>query len=257
MARNILMTEEFRGWHRYCDFLSGYLDLEGETSVLDIGGGANPMLGQLDAPRMAYDLLDIDADELQKAKGRYSNLFCGDAAMATDAFVAALRHRTYDLVFSHMFLEHVQNPDQVHRNIFAVLKPGGHAIHAYPTNNNIPLAVNSMLPEAVSAGLLRHIQPARDFDGQNGKFPAYYRRCYAPSERATRYFETFGYEVAEHWGYAGHGYYRRIPLLRSMEKVHRRVVVALQLRWVVFNLVVLRKPLEATSEARVAVAEAV
>ena len=242
VERSILETKDFPGWMRYSEFLCGYLAEGEDLAVLDLGGGANPILGDAGLKNLTYDLLDIDATELQKAEGDYSNLFCGDAAMPTDGFLAAVEGRSYDLVFSHMFLEHVQNPDQVHRNIFAILKPGGYAIHAYPTNNNLPLAMNSVLPERLSLSILRLVQPHRDLDGKLAKFPAYYKRCFAPSPRAKKYFEGYGYEVVQHLGYAGHGYYRRIPVLRSLEMVGRKVVVALQLPWIVFNVVVLRRP---------------
>jgi SAM-dependent methyltransferase len=167
---------------------------------------------------------------------------CADATAPTEAFVALVGRGAFDLAASHMFLEHVRDPDAVHRNLYAALRPGGRAVHAYPVRNNLPLAANAALPEAVSRRIVRIAQPERDLAGSLGKFPAFYRRCHAPSARARRYFEGFGFEVERHEGYAGHDYYRRVPLLGALERLNRRLVVAAQAPWICFAVLVLRKP---------------
>jgi SAM-dependent methyltransferase len=235
-------TADFPGWGRFPGLIGSYIRPRPDFSVLDVGGGANPMLSAETAAGLRYTLLDIDEAELAKASPVYDKLVCADAGMPTPAFTECVGAAEYDLVYSHMFLEHVTDPDQVHRNIFAALKPGGFCIHAYPINNNIPLAVNYILPDGLSRWILRIVQPSRDLDGKVGKFPAYYRRCHSPSTSARRYYEQFGYEVVRHDGFAGHEYYARIPVLRLLAEKHQRFVVAAQIPWICFSLLVLRRP---------------
>lgn len=256
-ARRIFDYRTFPGWARFPGLIEPFIEPRPDFWVLDIGGGANPMVSPDLARRITYTLLDIDETELAKAGPVYDRLLCADATMPTSAFTALAGGDAYDLVYSHMFLEHVRAPDAIHRNVFAALKPGGHCIHAFPSATNIPLAVNRALPAAASHGIIRLVQPERDLDGNLGKFPAFYRRCLAPSGRAERYFASFGYEVVRHDGFAGHDYYRRIPVLQALERLIRGMVVAAQLRWICFNVVVLRKPgPPAERNARAAVSRA-
>ena len=240
--RTVFDMGDFPGWGRYPELIDSFIESRPDFSVLDIGGGANPMLGSETAKRLSYTLLDIDEAELAKAPAVYDRRICADATMPTLAFTNLVGNAAFDLVYSHMFLEHVTDPDQVHRNIFAALRPGGFCVHAYPINNNIPLGINYVLPEALSRGVVRMVQPSRDMDGNVGKFPAFYRGCYSPSPRASRYFQGFGYRVVRHEGFAGHEYYERIPVARWLAHMHRRLVVAFQIRWICFGLLVLQKP---------------
>ncbi|MFQ8432060.1 class I SAM-dependent methyltransferase [Amaricoccus sp. W119] len=241
-GRRIFDYREFSGWARFPRVLAPLVEPERDFRVLDMGGGANPMLAPEVAARITYALLDIDAAELAKAPPVYGQRFHADATIGVEDFVAIVGRDAYDLVYSHMFIEHVRDPGAIHRNIFAALRPGGRCAHAYPIAHNIPLALNALLPDALSRRIVQIAQPERDLDGNLGKFPAFYRACYPPSRRATRFFESFGYEVETHHGYAGHAYYRRIPPLDALERVARRIAVVAQLPWVTFGLVILRKP---------------
>jgi SAM-dependent methyltransferase len=242
MTKVIFDFSEFPGWLRFDAFLESFVVAGPKFQVLDLGGGANPMLKRSAPQRTGYDLLDVDQRELSKASLTYDRIICVDATGPNEAFLAAIGDKRYDLVFSHMFLEHIQEPDQLHKNVFAALKPGGRAIHAYPCPTNIPLAINAALPEKITRMMLRFARPKRDLDGKQGKFPAYYRKCYPSSSQSRTYFEELGYHVESHKGFAGHLYYERVPVLRDLEKIHRKFVVATQVPWVCFSLLVLRKP---------------
>lgn len=232
--------ELFPGWAAYPDFIKGYV--EDGFQTLDLGGGANPMIARDPARGVCSVLADIDAEELAKAEEKYDRTVCVDATAPRDVFVDRIGEGAYDLIVSHMFLEHVREPDAVHRNCFAALRPGGRAIHAYPINNNLALGLNALLPEALSRRLVRLAQPKRDIDGRKGKFPAYYRRCHSPSARSKAYFESFGFEIERHQAFSGHGYFSRLPILRQVERASRHVAVALQAPLVTCAILVLRKP---------------
>jgi SAM-dependent methyltransferase len=149
--------------------------------------------------------------------------------------------RDFDLVFSHMFLEHVQTPLQVHRNIHSLLKPGGLAIHFYPSPCNVPLGLNRVLPEWITTTMVRIAQPTRDLDGQLGKFPAYYKMCGNPSEALHRIFESMGYKVLAHTGFVGHTYYDRFPIVRDIELSLRPLLVRFGLGMTSAQLLILQK----------------
>ncbi len=245
LARRVHDYDSFPGWARFPDLVASMIEPRADFAALDIGGGAHPMVAPELAARISYTLLDIDPGELAKASTVYDRRICADATMPTDRFTAIVGASAYDLVFSHMFPEHVQDPAMVHRNIFATLKPGGRAVHAFPLPNNLPLAANYALPEAASRKIVRLVQPGRDLEGGGGKFPAYYRGCFSPGPRARRWFESFGWEVERHDGFAGHLYYDRVPGLSTLERLGRRIAVATQIPWICFGLVVLRKPVAA------------
>ena len=242
MPQTIFNTDDYPGWRYFPEFLSKFLMHASDFRALDLGGGANPMLRSGSSNGISCDLLDVDEIELSKAPQTYTRLICIDATIPEDKFQSEIGDSRYDLIFSHMFLEHIRDPDQLHKNVFIALKPGGHAVHAYPSNNNIPLGLNSMLPETISRAMVKFAQPDRDLEGRLGKFPAYYMKCYSPSGRAKSYFEDLGYEIVTHKGYAGHGYYKRIPVIRSLEKLQRRLAVFTQLPWISFNILVLKRP---------------
>ena len=76
-------TKEFPGFEKFSDFLIGYINklrLKQEiNSVLDLGGGANPMLSHKTAHLKNYDLADISAKELKKAdQKKYTDFYCVD-----------------------------------------------------------------------------------------------------------------------------------------------------------------------------------
>ena len=56
---------------------------------------------------------------------------------------------------------------------------------------------------------------------EESKFPARYSWCFA-SEKITRRLVGLGFEGAAIVPFFGHGYYKSIPILRSIENVYRR-----------------------------------
>lgn len=208
---------QFEGWSEGRDFLSHLIARHGATTVLEAGSGANPTLGGDIATRgIRYITTDLDDAELGKAAAGYEPrvLDLEAEAMPVDLLGAC------DLVFSRMVNEHIQDGERYHRNIHALLRPGGIAAHCFATLYALPFTLNAILPEAVSNRLLGLLAP-RDVH-QNGKFQAHYSWCRGPSARMVRRFEDLGYEVLRYSGYFGHGYYRRIlPLHRVVQTAGR------------------------------------
>jgi SAM-dependent methyltransferase len=235
--------DKFPGWDRANDFLKSIIVEQKRKVVGDIGGGRMPRV-DLDFVRknkIDYHLIDISAQELSQADAGYHKIQMDVAC--DDASFAAMGLRTdFDLLYSHMLLEHLLDPMQAHRNFFKMLRPGGLSVHMFPSRNNFPLFVNGLIPEAVSSRLLKILQPHRDTAGQEGKFKAYYRHCGAPTATLRKRYEDIGFEVMHHTSYVGHEYYDRIPPLAAIERQLRKVIVKAELPIITANLLILRKP---------------
>jgi SAM-dependent methyltransferase len=240
--RRLDLTQNYPGWDRSGPYLKQQIVSLGLKNVADLGGGANPKLDRefIEQHGINYTVLDIEQIELDKAPD-YCRKVCIDAGAPLDEFTRVVGENQFDLVFTHMFCEHVQDPISVHRNIWAALKHGGLAIHLFPAPYSVPLALNRLLPEFLTYRMLRVAQPERDLQGKKRKFPAYYKMCEPPSARLHKKFTEMKFEVVQHTGFIGHRYYKRVPVLREVELLARKVLLRLQIPMVTFVLLVLRK----------------
>lgn len=217
--------------------------------ICEIGGGANPALS-LDfvrKHRLKYTIVDISADELDKAPREYNKVLT-DLSAPQHAL-----HDEFDFVFSMWCCEHVKEAATFHRNIFDRLVPGGQALHLFPTLFSPPFVVNRLMPEWLSEPLLLLLQPHRSGEGDHGKFPAYYRWCRGPLQSQQKRFEELGYSIDEYASFFGHsgevafgsGYLNRIPPLRAMHEWLARRSVRHPSPWLTtLAYVVLSRPTE-------------
>lgn len=204
-------------WTGFDDFLWKIIRASRATSVCEVGGGANPTLSPelVASGGCRYLILDKSAEELSKAPAAHEKV-CAD--ILADGFDPADR---FDLVFSKMLAEHVEDGAKFHKNVRRLLKPGGLAVHFFPTLYAPPFVVNRFLPERLTGWILQLIQSGRESAGRNGKFPAYYSWCRGPTARQIARLEGGGYEVQEYIGFFGHaGYYRKVPVV---ERLHKRL----------------------------------
>jgi SAM-dependent methyltransferase len=177
----------------------------GGGSVCELGGGANPAI-ELDFVRehdLTYLVVDVSADELQKAPDGYQKLV---ADVGSPEFAAGEHIGAYDLVFSRVLAEHVRDGMQLHRNVHRLLRPGGIAMHFFPTLWWPPFVVNRILPESISEPILLRLQPWRERSGDLGKFPAYYSWCFGPTKAQVGRFASTGFMVEHCVAYYGDGY---------------------------------------------------
>jgi SAM-dependent methyltransferase len=235
--------EKFPGWERASGYLKALILENGFKKVADIGGGAQPMidLDFIRAHGIEYTVFDISASELAKADPTYNKIQL-DITCDESAFRAKRLPTGFDLVFSHMMLEHVADPLKAHANFARLLRPGGLSVHLYPSMNNFPLFANSLMPEWLSGRILRLLQPGRTQEGTAGKFVAYYKYCGAPSMRLRNVFQQNGFEVVQHTAFVGHDYYKRIRPLAAAERALRKLVLAARVPLVSANLLILKKP---------------
>lgn len=234
--------ENFPGWQRAPAFLEKEIVRREFRSIADLGGGANPMLSEafVRTRQLHYSVLDISREELEKAPG-YCEKIQVDLSAPPGTFRASVKRDNFDMVFTHMLLEHLKEPLQAHRNIHSLLRVGGVAIHFYPSSNNFPLAINRLMPERLTQRLVRLSQPERDLTGVQGKFPAYYKLCGNPSRTLHACFEHVGFKVIQHTGYIGHGYYNRFAVAREIELLLRRLLLRARVPLTSAMLLVLEK----------------
>ncbi len=186
----------------------------GARKVADIGGGAHPVLMPevIDRHGLDYTVFDISREELERAPEGYAtavaDLTAPDFSGAAD----------FDLVLSRWLLEHVADPEQLHRNVHAMLRQGGRAMHWFSTLYSLPFVANRVLPESLGARILRRTDEAHS-EGYRGKFPARYRWCRGPTRAQIEKLERAGFEVEEYTGYYGHPYYQRFG---ALDRLHRR-----------------------------------
>lgn len=243
-APNFAELHEFPGWEKVGNFIQKIIITNNSKSIGDVGGGRLPRIG-LDFLRqhgLGYYLFDISAAELAQADNQYIKIEMNVCCNESD-FSKARAPENLDLIFSHMLLEHLPDPLQAHRNFFKMLRPGGLSVHLFPSNQNLPLFVNRLIPEKISYAILKKLQPHRNTSGEEGKFEAYYHLCGAPSQKLRTAYESVGFEVLQHTSYVGHEYYRRIKPLAAIEKKLRPLLVKMKAPMISANLLILRKPL--------------
>ena len=185
----------------------------GFVRVLEIGGGRGPLLTPKEAAAagIALTVNDIDAHELSLAPDAFDKAqfnIAGDIDHAWEG--------RFDLIVSRMVFEHVENAPRAWANVRALLAPGGVAMAFHPTLYAPPFVINWLMPEALTARVLRFFFPGRH-NGDYPKFPARYEMCVADPGKIEPILTRCGFSetlIAPFWG---HRYFRHIPGLREAD----------------------------------------
>jgi SAM-dependent methyltransferase len=226
-------------WQSYPGLVLEYARSHDVKDVAELGGGANPQVG--DADKWGFVdhrvVFDISATEMAKANSDV------DTQTADLCQPIAAGHNSYDLVFSTLLCEHLRDPQTFHENCFNFLRPGGLSIHFFPTLFAFPFVVNKLIPERLSHAVLSKIHRERLEHGRHDKFPAYYRWTTGPTPRAVRRFESIGFELVEFRASFGHQYYYLFPPLNALESAKSRFLLRHPAPALTsYAAVVLRKP---------------
>jgi len=213
----------------------------GAVRVCDVGGGARPLLHlpQVERHGLHYVVTDVSNEQLERAADGYireqADILDADAVARL-----AAAHGRFDAVFSRWTAEHVRDGERFHRHVFELLRPGGTAVHLFPTLYALPFLFNRLLPPALSSGVLFRACPAR-----HAKFRPYYSWCRGPSRAQLARLRSVGFSIERYTGYFGHAFYRHIRPLAAAERVFTGVMVEHPLPALTsFALVVLRRPPE-------------
>jgi SAM-dependent methyltransferase len=202
-------------WRNFPDTVLRMMSATSAKSVMEIGAGRRPMLtGEEIASRnVAYTANDISESELARAPS-WVNKACFDIAGKADLNSASLASR-YDLIYSRMVFEHIPDTRRAYANILQLLVPGGFCINYHPVLYSPPFLINHILPNAVTAPILRMFK-SRRHDGDEPKFPAKYDRCVISAKFRS---ELRGLGFREVWQipFFYHGYFEKIPGLFQLD----------------------------------------
>jgi SAM-dependent methyltransferase len=224
-------------WFDYPDFVIGLVHQYGLRQICDVGGGANPILPLqlVNDHQLDCTILDISSTELAKGPREYKKLV---QDIEAENFTLIDQ---FDLVITKMMAEHVRNGRLFHENIFSMLKPGGVAVHYFPTLYAFPFLINRFIPEWLSSFLLGVFLPRDRY--LLGKFRAYYRWCYGPTPFMLKMLTKIGYEIILYKGIFGHIYYDRVPVLRTLHSAYTQYLAKHPTPYLTsFAQVILRKP---------------
>jgi SAM-dependent methyltransferase len=190
------------------------LQLSRGKSVLEIGAGRNPLFSpaELAAENIAYSANDIAQSELNAMLHEVPR-FAFDASQHVPGECLS----RFDVIFSKMVQEHVQDTLGFYRNIALMLKPGGIALNFHPVLYALPFVVNKLMPESWSDPLLYRLRKDRNKE-RSPKFPAVYDHC-TVSETVRQRIRDCGFAHVRQIAFYGHGYYKSLPLVRD---AHRR-----------------------------------
>ena len=212
--------EEFPGWDDAPALLRDIIRAEHPASILEVGSGANPTLTPDDLRDLGVDRYttnDASADELRKAPSGFDTL-CADLDDPNWK-----PERPFDLIFSRMVNEHIEDGQAYFSNLFEALEPNGLTVHCFSTLYTLPFVANRYLPEALSSRALDRFAP-RDHH-QHEKFRAYYSWSRGPTAASVRRFESLGFVVEDYLGYFGHSYYNKIGPLQWLEGAKTRLLM--------------------------------
>ena len=213
-------SRELWAWRNYRACVEAFvrqLRREGADSgarvrLLEVGGGRSPLWTAAAAEALGADLTvnDIDARELSLAPPDLAKAQFDVAAEAPAALAG-----TFDLIVSHMVMEHVADARRAWANMYALLAPGGVAMAFHPTLYAPPFVFNWLVSDRLTAPVLRLLD-SRRHEGEAPKFPARYDLCFASPERVEPALRRCGYRevlIAPFWG---DRYLRRLPPAQAL-----------------------------------------
>ncbi len=216
-------------WSHYEELVLRLSSRFGLSTLCEIGGGRDPgFLPTNPALRgLSLTVNDIDQHELDCApEGLAKACF----NIAGDLSEADATPGSFDLMFSRMVFEHVDGVESAWNNIYTLLKPGGVALAFFPTLYAPVFMVNRMIPEKLSRAIVHALYPARRDGGSDPKFPALYDHCVS-SERTLRpMLERAGFSDIHVQPFWGHGYFKRMPVIREADDLFNRLAARIDWR---------------------------
>lgn len=185
--------------------------------VCDVGGGANPVVTEVEIGRfgLEYVVLDASPEELGKAAIPYDTVvFDIQDRRAAERLVE--ERGAFDVVVSRWTAEHVAHGRAFHQQVHRLLRPSGTAVHLFPTLYSPVFVVNRLLPHWASAEIVPHVdRSGRERGGAHQSFRPYYSWCRGPTRRQLEHLASVGFAVRRYIGFFGHPYYARFRRISS------------------------------------------
>jgi SAM-dependent methyltransferase len=218
--------------------LSDLID-DGAKCFCDVGGGGTPVvrLARIRDSDLKYVVVDISQSQLDRVPAGYP-LVLGDILDAQTVSSVLEQHGPFDVAISRWSAEHMRDGRVFHEHVFSLLRPGGVAVHLFPTLYALPFLANRLLLQQWSAAIHHWLFPKAKF-----KFPAYYSWCRGPTRRQLERIEAIGFSVERYVGFYGHSFYAPIkPLHRAHKRFTAMLVEHPNAGATSFALAVLRRP---------------
>ncbi|MBV9803786.1 MAG: class I SAM-dependent methyltransferase [Solirubrobacterales bacterium] len=196
---------------------------DGSRRICDLGGGANPVaaISEIERFDATYVVVDSSPAELAKSSPQYQRLNLDIADHSAVGWLIAERG-PFDTVVTRWTAEHVPDGRSFHEQVHRLLRPGGTALHLFPTLYSPIFLANRLLPPRASSWLLGQVQDGREAEGDHAKFRPYYSWCRGPSRGQLRRLAELGFATRLYVGFFGHPYYQRLtPLNAAHEHVSR------------------------------------
>lgn len=209
--------------------------------LCEIGGGRDPLFTAQEARRYGLDLVvnDIDAGELALTPG---GLRTARFDIAGDLSEPDVARGGYDMMVSRMVFEHVRDVERAWANIHALLAPGGVGLAFMPTLWAPVFALNHVLPKQASRAIVQALFPGRREGGSDPIFPAFYDWCRGSRVKLEPMLQRAGFRDIHIQPFWGHGYFDRMPGLRSLDATFNRLAAKTDWRFVTtYVYVVVRK----------------
>lgn len=228
-------------WDNYEPTILALSQHYGLSRLCEIGGGRDPLFdaGQATRHGLSFTVNDIDAGELALtppgvATARFD--------IAGDLSEPEARRGAYDLMVSRMVFEHVGDVERAWTNIHALLAPGGVALAFFPTLWAPVFALNHVLPEKVSRGIVHALFPTRRDGGGDPKFPAFYDWCRGDPATLTPMLNRAGFRDVHVQRFWGHGYFDRMPGMKQADHLFNALAARIGWNFVTtYAFVVVRK----------------
>ncbi|MCC6314299.1 MAG: class I SAM-dependent methyltransferase [Thermomicrobiales bacterium] len=163
---------EPNAYDRFDTIVAAHLNARRNLVVVDVGAGRECHFAPLLESGRGHTLIgvDVSADELA-----YNDAL--DERIVADATAPLpFADASVDLVVSSSTLEHLAQVQPFLQETHRILKPGGGAIHVFPSKFAPYSIINQVLPSRLSTRIVHLCVP--DSDGVLG-FPAFYDRTYA------------------------------------------------------------------------------
>lgn len=199
----------------------------GATRICDVGAGANPVLPAsiIDESGLDYVILDASRDELAKSPPAYRAV-AQDITDRDGIERFVVEHGPLDAVISRWTAEHVPDGLTFHRHVHRLLRPGGTAVHLFPTLYSPVFLANRVLPHSLSAMIVPLVdRSGRQPGGTHACFRPYYSWCRGPTPRQLGRLAEAGFVVRRYVGFFGHPYYDRVKPIRVLHNALSRWLV--------------------------------
>jgi SAM-dependent methyltransferase len=158
------------------------------ATVADVGSGRSCPFARLRGSGHEVSIVgvDVSADELEL------NRDVDERRVADVVRGLPFGDGEVDCIVSRSVIEHLPDTERFVFESYRALKPGGWAIHLFPSRFAPFALINQLLPHRLARGVLHALVP--DSHGRLG-FRAHYDRCYASAMAAAH--ERAGFELVD------------------------------------------------------------